>query len=243
MPRGVTTLEEIVAGIREEAYISSDRNFGIDQYPQIRRLARRIQTTLYWDHDWGFLKSRRDITLNAGQRYYTVPTEINFERIVRVRTQFGNEWIDLERGIDIARDYSVYDSDQDVRLSPAQRWDMINTAVGAASPIGHEMMEIWPIPADTAKVRIDAVLKLAPFVADDDKCTLDDTLIILFGAAELLANAERPDAKAKLSSAQQLLKKMTAGSARRTPVNSFSMAGGGGADAVRLVGVNHNITD
>lgn len=225
MPRGVTTLEQIVANIRYESHRSADRNFGKDQYPAIAHLARRVQYFLYWDHDWSFLKADRTLTLAAGQRFYDAPDDMNFERIARVRTNSLNIWHDLTRGIDVTEDYNSFDPDDDERQDPAYKWDIVNTESVGDNPSADEQIEIWPVPASAQTVKFRGILNLGPFVSDNDVCTLDNTLIELFAAAELLAGDERADAQAKLAAANRLYAKMRAGSARRTPVNSISMAG------------------
>lgn len=227
MARGITTLEQIVANIRMESHRSPDRNFGKDQYAAIAHLAKRVQYFLYWDHNWAFLKGSRTLTLNAGQQFYDAPLDMDFERIFRARTNTINIWHDLERGIDVTEDYNSFDPDDDERQDPAYKWDILNTeATVGGSPVLDEQIEIWPLPATTGGiVKFRGILGLGPFVSDNDVCTLDNTLIELFAAAELLAGDERADASAKLSMANRLYARMRAGSARRTPVNSISMAG------------------
>lgn len=226
MPRGVTTLESIVANIRMESKRSPNRAFGKDQYPAIAHLAQRVQYFLYWDHNWPFLKAEREITLAAGQRFYDAPEDMNFERISRVRTNGDGVWTDLTRGIDVVTDYNDYDPEDDERTRTPWKWDIVNVVAEGGDPNGEEQIEIWPIPdEDGVKVKFYGIINLAPFVGDNDKCTLDNTLIELFSASELLAGDERADAKAKLSGANRLYARMRAGAARKTPVNGFSMAG------------------
>jgi hypothetical protein len=47
-----------------------------------------------------------------------------------------------------------------------------------------------------------------PLKNDDDRCMLDDKMIVLFAAAEWLARNKLPDAKAKLDIANRLKMKL-----------------------------------
>lgn len=223
--RGVTTLEAIVADIRMESGRSPDRNLGQDEYDSIAHLARREQERLYWDHDWPFLRVFRDLNLAAGSRYYDAPGDLNFERITNVQTKWGAIWTDLERGITM-RQYSVWDSDNDIRSAPALKWDMVNTGTPQTTPtLTTEQIEIWPIPSFAATVRFSGFKGLGPFISDADPCTLDPTIITLYCAAELLARDGRADAQAKLTAANNLYAKMKGAGQRRTGRGAFSMSG------------------
>ncbi len=227
MPRGITTLEQIVANIRHGSNRSADRNFGIDQYAAIAYLAQNIQTFLYWDFDWGFLNAHREIAVKTDQRFYDVPSDMEFERIKRVRCNANGSWYDLERGIDPVLDYNDYDPDDDEKSVEPLKWDIVNTVDEDGNPSLEEQIEIWPIPAADSTVKFAGMLKLGDFVSDNDVCTLDNTLIELFGQAELLEGDKNPMAKTRFGKGNRMYNKMKAGSARRGPVNTASMSAGG----------------
>lgn len=215
MPRGVTTLETMVRDLRYETHRSADPNIGLDEYPSLCHLLERVQKTLYWDFDWPFLKIRADITLVAGQRYYNVPSDIDFERIISFRGNGNDYWKPIIRGIGMEH-YEIYDSDNDERGYPTERWDVWNTGSG-------EQLEIWPMPDQSGEtIRISAFKKLAPLVADNDVCTLDNDLIVLFAAAELMASQDAQKATAKLNLANKLFAKLRGGSVN-TEGSSFVM--------------------
>lgn len=213
MARSIKTLESIVRDVRYETGRNPDRNFGIDEYDAIKYLVQRTQKFLWWEYDWRHLRVRVDLTLNAGQRYYDVPTGISFERIVEAQVQFGSTWLDLSSGIDM-NDYSLYDSDADARSDPALKWDIININ-------GTAQIEIFPIPVATQTARFTGTGELADFTADDDNCTLDATLITVVAAAKL-----EPEQKELQAAASRLMVKMRAYDATVTPGNRISMAGG-----------------
>lgn len=230
--RGVKTLEAIIADTRLESGRSADRNYGQDEYDAIKRLLQREQERLYWDYNWPFLRVQRSIVLAAGQRYYDAPEDLNFARIVSIEVFWGNNWQPLERGI-TPEDYNYFNSDADVRSDPAEKWDMILTGAEGDTEAAGEQLEIFPIPATAGELRLVGFANLQPFIADNDVCTLDPTLLSLFASAELLARDQRADAQAKLTAANRLYAKMRGASDRRTPSNKFSMAGGGDCNSRR----------
>lgn len=207
MPRNITTLAAMVEDLRLETGRSANVNFGQDEYASLVRLLQRMQDNLYWDYEWPFLKVRRDITLQAGSRYYDFPSDMNFERVFKVRTKIGNTWELLAKGISMD-DYSTLDSDNDVRQDPALKWDVIDAGDG-------EQMEIWPLPAsDDLVVRIDGFKKLSDLISDSDTCTLEPDLVVLFSAAKLLAREKSADAPEALAAANKLYNNLKRGSNR-----------------------------
>jgi hypothetical protein len=217
MPRGITTLGQMVADLRLETGRSSNPNFGQDEYQTLARILKRTQNTLYWDAEWPFLRVRKDIPLEQGQRYYDAPEDLNFERIIRVRSDGYGSWEPVLRGIP-TEVYDVHDSDEGEQSSPVQRWDMINVS-------GTAQIEVWPIPnADGEKLRLEGYRTLGPFEADTDVCSLDDTLVVLMAAVEVLAGKDEVAAKLKEAQATRLYQKLLGGASR--PSESYFFIGG-----------------
>lgn len=214
MPRNITTLSAMVEDLRLETGRSANVNFGQDEYASLVRLLQRTQDNLYWDYEWPFLKARRDVDLAAGSRYYDFPSDMNSERIFKVSTKIGNVWETVTRGIDMD-DYSIRDSDNDSRQDPLLKWDIIDAGSG-------EQFEAWPIPAsDDLVVRFEGFKKIATFISDDDVCTLEPDLVVLFAAAKLLAREKSADAPEALKSAQTFYNNLKRGSnrtERATPI-------------------------
>lgn len=222
MTRGVTTLETMVRDLRLETRRSSNTNFGQDEYEALKRLLYRTQFFLYWDFAWPFLKVRRDITLQATDRYYDFPTDMDFERIIRVRANGNGAWTPIIRGIGMEQ-YDIFDSDDAETSFPVERWDIIDAGSG-------DQLEVWPMPSqDDEILRFEGFKKLADFSADDDVCTLDDTLIVLFAAAELLTGEDPELAKVKLQAANKLYLRMRGGAERRE--GGFFVMGAGSPPA------------
>lgn len=216
MPRGITTLEAMVADLRLETGRSSNTNFGQDEYASLKRLLQRVQKTLFYDYDWPFLKQRIDLLTVAGERYYDF--DIDPERLFTVETLHGNVWLPVVRGITM-EEYTIRNSDDNtVRNDPAERWDILHTGTT-------DQIEIWPIPAtNNLKIRLRGFRPLKPFISDNDVCTLDNDLIVLFAAAKVLAREKAEDAKEALAEAQKLYNNIKRGLNRDVQPTPLSTA-------------------
>jgi hypothetical protein len=161
----------------------------------IKNLLARTQEELYEEYVWPFFKIKPYIVLNAGQRYYDAPANMNFDRIQEVAVWYNEQPQPVERGIGFA-EYAQYDSDSDVRADPVLKWDLVDVD-------GALQLEVWPIPASNgSKLQLLGVRKLNPLIADTDRADLDDRLIVLNAAAEHLSGQDAKDAKLKLAKAQ-----------------------------------------
>lgn len=217
MTRGVTTLETMVRDLRLETRRSPNSNIGIDEQEALKRLLYRTQFFLYWDFDWPFLKVRRDVDLYQDQRYYDFEDDMDFERITRIRTDGSGEWVKVTRGITMEH-YNIYDSDNGDTADPVERWDIIDAGSG-------EQLEVWPMPAsDGFSLRLEGFRKLNDLISNDDTCTLDDTLIVLFAAAHLLTSQDDKLSKKMLEQGNALYRRMRGGATRREG-NAFIMGG------------------
>lgn len=155
---------------------------------------QRVQEWLWDDFNWPFLRVERFIELQADQRFYDLPDDLHLERLTKVEVQYDTLYLPLCAGIDAAH-YSTYDSDKGETQWPPQRWRISED----------EQFEIWPIPnsnydPDTkdGRVKLTGIRKLAKLVDDSDRADLDDRLITLYCAAEVLASRGEKDANFKL---------------------------------------------
>ena len=191
MARG-TTLLELRDMLRAEIGASSNVAMGVNTIEQYDHLIRRQQQRLWADHDWDFAYIERDEPLLNGQRYYTFDNQIDFDNIISAHLRYGDIWHNLEYGIG-PQQYNFQDSDMAVNKSePCVRWRHYE---------GNQF-EVWPVPSsNNQKVRFKALKKLNPLIAVADRAELDDNLIILYAAAEVLARTKAADAQAKLAQA------------------------------------------
>jgi len=210
------TLAQMVNDLRIEARFDPDPALSVNIVPLLKRTLVRTQEFLYDEFDWPFLRVTRDINIEAGSRYYDFPDDLNLERVQRMDVLYGDQWRPVERRIDLDH-YNAHDSDTDQRLDPVQLWDVIDT--GDAPQI-----EIWPVPATAGRIRLTGIRSLSSLVEDADRADLDDMMIVLYAAGELLATAKDDLAEVKFSQAKARRDTMQ-GRTTKTRNNRFSLGG------------------
>lgn len=184
MARG-TQLEQLIIMLRAETGHSTSPAAGVDNLPSLKQRLRRAQEMLYDDYDWPFLRVNPYKNLAAGDRYVDMPTELNPERIEDVSVWYGDRAVPLIRGVG-PREYSVYNSDDDERSDPVQRWDIKSTGDTTTKTPQLEQVEVWPIPASAQQLQLTGIRKLRPLVAENDVCDLDDLAIVLTAGADMV---------------------------------------------------------
>jgi hypothetical protein len=183
-----TQFLDLIQMTRAEAGDSPSVSSGIDFLDTLKEQLRRVQETMYDDYDWPHLRVKPFKNLAAGSRYYDIPTDMNIERIEKVYAWWNGQPYTLERGIG-PEQYASYDSDLDERSDPVQRWDIFWTGT-------REQIEVWPIPAsNNQKLQFFGLRKLRPLVEETDVVDLDDRLLSLVCAAEMLAARKSPKAQ------------------------------------------------
>ena len=195
-----TTLQVLLDDLRAEAGHSLSANLGQATEAMMLKLLNRVQRRLWEDFSWPFLHTKKDIVMQAGQRYYNVPEGLTLERIESAKFKWGNRWDRMKYGIDPSH-YNQYDSDRDTRSWPVMRYEAYGDVAG--------QIEVWPVPANNGDsstgdglVRLEGVKNLSPLSAKTDTADLDDQLIVLFAAAELLTRQKSADAQLKMAQAQ-----------------------------------------
>ena len=213
MARG-TQLRTLLADLRAEVGHATSTNLGDATQEMMLTLLERVQRRLWSEWSWPFLQVKRDISLAVGQRYYDMPSDVALERIERAEVKDGGLWRRLIWGISDS-DYSAYDSDQDTRSWPPLKWDAYEG----------DQLEIWPTPSQgvnattgNGTLRLRGVKTLSVLVALDDRADLDDQLIVLFAAAELLARQKSGDAQLKLAQANAHFQRLKARLSKTDPV-------------------------
>jgi hypothetical protein len=211
-----TTLQVLLDDLRAEAGHSIASNFGQATETMLLKLLNRVQRRLWEDFAWPFLRVKSDIAMQAGQRYYDIPSPLTLERIENASFRWGNHWDRVTFGID-AGHYNQYDSDLDVRSWPVMRFDAYGTIAG--------QIEVWPVPSNNGStttkeglLRLEGIKNLNALSAKTDTADLDDQLIVLFAAGELLARQKSPDAQIKMQQAQQHYQRIKARLSKTTSV-------------------------
>jgi hypothetical protein len=165
------------------------------------------QQWLAGDYAWPWRKREWDVALAPGVRRYTWPEECSLEYPVLLQQKWSNRWTEpIPHGID-ARLFNGLDPELDQRCDPISRWDWYTPADAAP----HVMqLEVWPLPSTAGTLRITGQKDLAPLTGDDNTAELDDLLIVLFAAAEILTQRKQANAQAKLAQASARLNKLRA---------------------------------
>lgn len=221
-----TSLGMLLNKLKGEVRDSQDPSFSQNADGMYRQMLQRTQETLYDDFDWPFLRVR-DTTLStqAGERYYNVPAAMNMERIESLWVFWSSQWRMLERGV-TEQDYNYYNPDMNVRVDPVLKWDVVDTGNG-------EQIELWPLPSSTLPMHVIGIRKLKPLLADADTADLDDNMLALYCASEILADKKAADAGAKLKAAQARYQRLKG---RSTSGNTSFNLNGNRDGAVRRPG-------
>lgn len=161
----------------------------------------------FLDNQHSFLRGKTVVSLPGviGQQYYNVPAGIDFDRLEQPTfTNVNNFRYRIGYGIG-QEEYNLFRSDLGVTASPVMRWQMVNVGSPAALKI-----ELWPIPSVAQSIVFTGLLPLTPMVLDTDTCVIDDLVLVLFTAAEILARKGSGDAQAKGAKAKAALDSLKA---------------------------------
>lgn len=190
MARG-TTLEKLTLMLKAEIGATTAYNANSDMNYVLHQHLRRHYENLFDGWDWPFKRVSRDIVTQAGERYYDWPADIDMEQQLEFWVdQFGT-WIPLEQGIGPDQ-YNAYDETQ--RQDYPYRWDWHE---------GHQF-EVWPTSAiDGLTLRIIGTKAANPLISESDVCDLDDQMVVLYAASEMLMRDDPNRAQQKLNMAQQ----------------------------------------
>lgn len=190
------TLENLVEQLKAETGNSVTVNVGVDYVANLKQTLRRVQETLYDDYDWPHLRIMPTKDLVDDQHLYDMPTDLNYDRIEEVRAWYSGHPYAICRGVSF-EDYDQYSSVDGEKVDPVRKWDIRWTGADL-------QIEVWPMPASNVQhLQFRGIRKLRDLVSDSDVADLDDRLIVLFAAAELLARQKSADAQIKLAQAQQ----------------------------------------
>lgn len=200
------TWAEVVEAVRKEARLSTNTSRGTDSLENIKQLVKRHYYTLAEEFDWQHLNVLRDDNaarkvMQDGLRFYDFPASINVQKIERAWVRHSGVWLPLTYGI-THRDYSISDPEDSEEADPVQKWRFH----------GGTQFEVWPMPATNGtadgdgEVAFEGQKIVTQLTADADRLDMDDILVALFAAAEILAgNGQKDAAAVKAAAAQKRL--------------------------------------
>ncbi len=198
MARGVA-FSELVLNLRAELRRSQAPGIGTEDLAPLKRTINHVVAVVSNKEDWPFLYRKFDpIAIAPGDRFFDIPAGLVLERIISVRIKWGGTYYDVWCGITYD-DYISWDPAEDERSSPALKYDFQNIN-------GNEQLEIWPISEGVQSLLFEGYIEHPKLVNDTDLCQLDDEIILLFAAAELMGDSFKAEAQAKRDQANELLR-------------------------------------
>ncbi len=198
MARG-TTLAALLAMFKAEVRVDSSSSVAPGGDDMFKALLSTQQKWLVDEYDFPFMKTRADVPLVAGTRYYNIPATINLDARVKANIKLNGQWMmeGLPFGIDEHEFAGGFDSDAGVTGSIVLRWDLIATAPNTTQ------VEVWPIPNQAQTLRFVGSRPLNPLTDDAHTADIDDLILVFFTAAEYLTGVKGADAQAKLAKFQK----------------------------------------
>lgn len=220
-----TTLAKVTLILKSELGASLSVGTADDQ-----RFYQMIETQQEWFasmYDWNVLRDTWDASITPGLagRFPTLPATdyngmtvaINFDRPVNVFVKYSDNWRPVSHGIGI-EEMNVFDSDQSEAQDPVQKWQFKQGDM--------TKFEVWPLGVATQTVRFQGQRKLSTLRSAGSFSTsltldLDDRLVALSIAVDLLTSKEDPSAKAKSERLQALWTTLRAAESKSTSSFSF----------------------
>lgn len=188
MARG-TQLTDLIDMVRAETGQSLSRAHGVNSIESLKATIRRVQDWLYHDFEWPWKRLYVDKQLAADVELYDWPTEFDMSRAFDfwVHTD-GRDLYPMTFSIGPHEIRSVGGTHRGRPLF----WDYADT-----------QFRVLPIPDAAWKARIWGIKKLNAMTAESDTADLDDNLIVLFAAAEILQRQQNQDANTKMQAAER----------------------------------------
>lgn len=212
-------LVKLLNDLRIEARLSLNPAHNDQQRDYHVGLLQLEQERLWEDHDWPHLSVHRDQSISAGQRYYSPPADMRIDRIEMIEAKIDGRWRRLQYGIG-PDEYHAHDSDLDQRAWPPCAWQIYED----------EQIEIWPISdqnvdpvTENGTLRITGTRNLRPLVAAGDRCDLDDKLLVLFTAGQILASNGSKDAQMVMEKANRRLATLRANLQQQRTIDTFNV--------------------
>lgn len=197
-----TQFSALLDMLLEELGLTTNVAVGVDARPGLKRNLNRAYQIVAEAYSWPHLRVLPTrIPLAEGQRFYDLPQELDVNDVDEIIAWQGNLPHLLERGVSY-EEYAVFDSENDVRSSPPQKWDWRFDG-------NVTQLEIWPIPtAGDMLLALTGTHKTPKLVNDADKCLLDDELVVLAAAVRVLKRQGSKDADSVASEYEARLRQM-----------------------------------
>jgi len=169
------TLGELKASLRAELRQSSNPAVAQSADHILVNALKQAQSFIHMKHEWPHMRARRDITLEAGSFQYDWPAGMDYERVERILTRYGDRWLPVTLFTDDDDTYNAFDTDSDVRADPVLHYRIVSDT----------QLEVWPIPMTDGKLRVKGLIRPPQLSGDAIVCPFDDQLMLKIAAARL----------------------------------------------------------
>jgi hypothetical protein len=181
------TFQAVIQMVRAESRLSTNTSRGIDHLDHIKQLIRRNVQQLAEDYEWQHLALKKEsavsrVVLQAGLRTYAFPAAVNPAKIAQGWVKWGNLWQRVDYGITLDH-FSALDPDTNQRSDPVRNWMFYSDIE----------FEVWPLPASngvangSGEFAFEGQRKPDTLLQDGDRVDMDDILVSLLSATEILA--------------------------------------------------------
>lgn len=209
MARG-TTLAVLRSMLKAE--IGDNANTNAVRDAQLNTLLSNKQKVLATEHYWPFLERHWDVAAPANTQFLTLPTttvadpaavtlDINLDQQPTVQCLWNTIYRPVLYGIK-EEEYNTFNYAFGRQSDPIQRWRL---ATNPNEPSNVNAFEVWPVPVSAQTLRFTGVRVVQTMSSDSHTADLDDLLIVLFVAADLLVRQKQADAQVKLQAANRRL--------------------------------------
>lgn len=224
-----TSFGEVVQMVRAEAKLSTNTSRGVDHLEYIRQIIKRNVVQLAEDYEWAHLELKKEsavgrVVLQAGARIYAFPTALNINKISRAFVRWGNIWEPVAYGVKYEH-FSAFSPDDNQRTDPVSNWQFYSELD----------FEVWPLPATNGvaggvnEFAFAGQRNTDPLLEDASRVDMDDILVSLLSAAEILGGNNQKVAaqqKSELAMSRLLRVRGNLGSKTRYTIGLGKVADG-----------------
>lgn len=201
-----TPLSELRRQLRAEVGQSLNVAQGVNAQGQYDLMLARQQQELWEQYEWSHLEMRVELVLSAGQEVYPYPAMMPFNAINKAWCWDGTTG-SSPSPVEYQIPMGVLGATG--RGWPVQNWaNRVVVSGGKVNPAG--ALCVWPVPQKAGVLVLVGQAPTNPLINDTDVAVLDDKLIVLFSAAEILAQQKSEGATLKLQKANQYLRRLLA---------------------------------
>lgn len=212
------TLGQLKATLRSELRQSANPAVAQSADHVLVNALKQAQAFVHSMHAWPHRRTRVDVALSAGQRYYDWPDPIDYENVESVYCKWGDIWRPVAVFTEDEDTYNIYNSEADQRVDPVRRYRIIDDT----------QLEVWPIPASAGTLRIKGLRRIPELSGDSVQCPFDDGLVTKIAASRCARSKVERDAH--MQDAMVLFRALTG---RASTAQNFHIGGAGATPTTR----------